>query len=501
MATCLFFKGMTMKYFDIIEKNKDEMISTLKDLIRIDSKKDRPFKTKEEEIYPFGKGVHEAFIYTLNKAKEMGFETENVDNYGGHIDMGGYILDDEGDIERAGLYTMGILAHLDVVPEGDGWSVDPFGGIEKDGYIYGRGTQDDKGPLVAVLYAMKALDESGFVPAKRVRLILGLDEETGWSGMDYYFKYQSMPDFGFTPDGDFPVINGEKGILTFQLAKKIGKCQIKGLELRSVNGGTAPNMVPGAARAILRAEDKEVYQFIKDRAAEYRSETGHRVNVKGVGKSLEVAALGKAAHAAHPEAGQNAISILVDFLGKLNFVNEDCNEVIDFYNKYFAMETDGRSLGISFSDEESGNLTLNVGEISMDDESLTMTINVRYPVTLDHEKIYESIEGILARYDFGLIKGRHQEPIYMDPNSPLIKTFMEVYQDNTKDYDAEPKVIGGGSYARAIKNGVAFGGLFPGDEDLMHQKDERISVETMVKMCKIYADAIYRLSKDEEVDI
>lgn len=490
-----------MEYLKYIEKNKEEMIRTLQELIKIDSKKDRPFKTKEEEIYPFGKGVQDAFVYTLNKAKEMGFDTENVDNYGGHIDMDGYILDEDGDIDRISPYTLGILAHLDIVPEGEGWTYGPFDGVEKDGIIYGRGAQDDKGPLVATLFAMKALKESGFVPAKKVRLILGLDEETGWTGMDYYFKYQPKPDFGFTPDGEFPVINGEKGIMTFYLAKKIGGCKIKGLELRTIKGGTAPNMVPASARAVVRAEDKDLYQRIKDRATEYRSDTGNRINIKGVGKSLEISALGKAAHGASPEDGVNAISILMDFLGKLNFVNEDCNEIIDFYNKFIGMETDGTSLGCKFSDQQSGQFTLNVGEIAMDDESVALTINVRYPVTMNEGMVYAAIEAIINRYDFGLIKGRHQAPIYMDPDSPLIKTLMKVYQDNTGDAESKPLVIGGGSYARAMKNAVAFGGMFPGDEDRMHQKDECISIDTMVKMCQIYADAIYRLTKDEEFDI
>lgn len=488
-----------MDYREFIEKNKYEMIKTLQDLIRIDSKQDRPFKTKEGEIYPFGQGVDRAFKFTLKKAREMGFDTENVDNYGGHIDMGGYILDEEGDIERESLYTLGILGHLDVVPEGEGWTKDPFSGLEKDGKIYGRGAQDDKGPVVAALYAMKALKDSGFVPAKKVRLILGLDEETGWEGMDYYFKYQPKADFGFTPDADFPIINGEKGIMTFTLAKKIGKTQNSGLELRTITGGTAPNMVPASARAVVRSEDKDVYAKIKDKAAEYRLKTSNRINIKGVGKSLEILAIGKSSHGAKPEDGINAISILMDFLKEINFVNEDCNDIIDFYNKYIGMETDGQSLGCKLSDEKSGDLTLNVGQVALDQESISITINVRYPVSFDDQKVYDLIQPLLTRYDFGLIKGRHQAPIFMDEDSPLIKTLMDVYQEHTGDMESKPLVIGGGTYARAMENTVAFGGLFPGDEDRMHQKDECIGIDTMMKMCHIYADAIYRLTREEDL--
>lgn len=488
-----------MNFTSFIEANKEEMIEVLRDLIRFDTKKSQAFKSKEGEIYPFGKGVQDAFIYTLNKAKEWGFDVENIDNYGGHIDMGGYVLDEEGDIERVCPYMLGVLGHLDVVPEGEGWSKDPFGAELIDGRIYGRGTQDDKGPTVAALFAMKALKDAGFNPTKKVRLILGLDEETGWSGMDYYFKYAKKPDFGFTPDADFPVINGEKGILTFELAKKIEKTKDKGLELRSIKAGTAPNMVPANARCVVRAEDKDIYAKIKDKAAEFRLAGKGRINIKGVGKSLEIQAIGKASHAARPEEGINAISVLMDFLKGINFVNEDVNDIIDWYARYIGNETDGKSLGCAMQDEPSGALTLNVGQMEMNDESVSFVINVRYPVTKTDDEVYEKIKPVIERYDFGLIKDRHQKPIYMPEDHPLIQTLMKVYQDHTGDTESKPIVIGGGSYARAVENAVAFGGMFPGDEDRMHQKDEYISIENLVKMCEIYADAIYMLSKDEEM--
>ncbi|MCQ2551408.1 MAG: dipeptidase PepV [Clostridia bacterium] len=476
-----------MSYQEYIQLNRSQMVQTLKDLIKMDTKQSRPFKTKEGEIYPFGKGVGEAFNYLLKAAEEMGFEVENVDNYGGHIDMPGYILDEEGDIERTGAYTLGILAHLDVVPEGEGWKVDPFGAVEKDGKIYGRGTQDDKGPLVCALYAMKALKDSGYVPAKKVRLIVGLDEETGWEGMDYYFRYMPKPDFGFTPDAEFPVISGEKGILTFKLAKKIQKTKDKGLELRSISGGAAPNMVPASARAVVRAEDKEVYEKIKDKASAYRDNTGNRINIKGVGKSLEIVAMGKSAHGAHPEEGLNAISILMDFLKDIYFVNEDVNQIIADYVEYIGMKT------------KVAGATFNVGQVQGDDESITLTVNVRYDVDKTDEDFYSSIQPVIEKLDVGLIKERHQKPIYFKEDHPLIKCLMKVYQEETGDYESKPLVIGGGSYARAMDNAVAFGALFPGDEDRMHQKDEYISIDNLEKLCSIYAKAIYELTKDEEM--
>lgn len=475
-----------MNYRQKIEENKDLQIQTLQDLISIKSVVGNPVATADGEVYPFGKGVQDAFAYTLNLAEEMGFSTKNVDNYGGHIDFG------NGD------EIVAVIGHLDVVPEGDGWSFDPYSGAVSDGYIYGRGTLDDKGPVVASLFAMKALKDAGYEPSKKIRLILGLDEETNWDGMTYYLEREAMPDYGFTPDADFPALNGEKGILTFELAKKFGKHPpAKGLTLSSLKGGSAANMVAEKARAVVRADSPKIYDKIKEKAAAFRQETGFALHTRGVGKSLEITAEGISAHGATPEAGLNAISILMAFLGKLNFVSDDLNVFIDFYNRYIGFELNGEAMGCGFRDEPSGQLTLNVGLVEYHKEAVTLTINVRYPVTIDGEQVYAGIMPLVNQYDMGIIKEKAQEPIYMDPDSPMIKTLMEVYQENTGDYASKPLVIGGGTYARAAKNIVAFGALFPGEPDLMHQKDERVSIDNFMTMTKIYADAIYKLSGKE----
>lgn len=474
-----------MDYLKKIEENRELQIQTLQDLVSIKSVQSNPVATKDGEVYPFGKGVQDAFAYTLNKGKELGFEIKNVDHYGGHIDYG---VGDE---------IVGILGHLDVVPEGDGWSFDPYSGAVSDGYIYGRGTLDDKGPVIAVLFAMKALKDAGYVPSKKVRLILGLDEETGWNGMAYYGQREQMPNYGFTPDAEFPALNGEKGIVSFEIAKKFAKTQNMGLELRSLTGGAAANMVAEHARAVVKHDTPESYGQIRELAAAYREETGYKIGVKGVGKSLEITSDGKSAHGATPEAGLNAISIMMDFLGRLNFSNDDVNDFIQFYNTYIGFDLNGEQIGCGFCDEPSGKLTLNVGLVSYDRESITLTINVRYPVTYTDEQVFAAITPLINKYDLGIIKGRAQAPIFMNPESPMIKTLMEVYQQNTGDYESKPLVIGGGTYARAAKNIVAFGGMFPGDPDLMHQKDERLSIEKLMKMTKIYADAIYKLSQAE----
>ncbi|MHC1722142.1 MAG: dipeptidase PepV [Aminipila sp.] len=487
-----------MEYLKLIEDYKDEMIKTVQELVAIKSIEEKPVTDA-----PFGKGVAEAFQYMLKKGEAEGFETENVDNYGGHIEFGGYLLDDEGKITGTSEEVMGIIGHLDVVPEGTDWQYEPYSGTIADGKIYGRGTIDNKGPVVAAFFAMKALKDSGYVPEKKVRLILGLDEETNWKGMKYYLSKVKAPDFGFTPDAEYPAIHGEKGILVFQLAKKIGKTTGKGIELRSLKGGNAANMVADYARAVIRADKMEAYEKVKELAANYRNVKcaeegqiafGAKLNCKGVGKSLEIVAQGVSAHGATPECGVNAITVLMDFLKEIDIINDDVNEFVQFYNEHIGFELDGTAIGCGFSDDPSGKLVFNVGKIELEGEAVMLTINIRFPVTYSEDAVYEAMMPVINKYNMGIIKIKVQDPIYMPKDDPMIKTLMDIYREHTGDRESEPIVIGGGTYARAAKNIVAFGSIFPGEPDLSHQKNEYIEIDKLLLNAKIFADAIYRLT-------
>lgn len=487
-----------MEYLKLIDEYKDEMVKTVQKLVTIKSVEDEPTVNA-----PFGTGVAEAFEYMIKKAQVEGFDIENVDNYGGHIEFGGYTLNEEDKIIGTSDEIMGIIGHLDVVPEGTDWECDPYSGDIVDGKIYGRGTIDDKGPVVAAFFAMKALKDSGYVPEKKVRLILGLDEETNWKGMKYYLSKVQAPTFGFTPDAEYPAIHGEKGILVFQLAKKIAKTTGKGIELRSLKGGNAANMVPDYARAVIRTEKREVYDKIKELAAEYRNEKcskegqiayGAKINCKGVGKSLEIVTHGVSAHGATPECGVNAVSVLMDFLGRIDIINDDINEFIEFYNKNIGFEFDGTSMGCGFSDEPSGKLVFNVGKVELDGQAVILTINIRFPVTFNDDAVYEAMMPVINKYNMGVVKVKARDPIYMPADDPMIKILMDVYAEHTGDKESKPIVIGGGTYARAAKNIVAFGSVFPGDKELAHQKNEYIEIDKLLLNARIFADAIYRLT-------
>ncbi|MDO4833620.1 MAG: dipeptidase PepV [Bacillota bacterium] len=466
-----------------IEENRTEMLASLSKLISIPS-----VAVKGKGGKPFGQEVDEVYRTMLKMAEDDGFHTFDADGYGGHIDYEGT---EDG--------IVAVVGHLDVVPEGDGWDFDPYGGEIADGFLRGRGAMDDKGPVIASYYGMKALKECGFEPAETVRMILGLDEETNWEGMDYYIeRVGDLPDCGFTPDGDFPVIRAEMGILIFDMIKKLPASRGKGLELSSVKGGTAANSVPDFAKAVVSDTAGGGYESIREMIAACREEYGWKISGRGIGKSFEISVRGKSAHGAKPEQGVNAISILMDFLGRLNFLNDGVAEFADFYNSRIGFDLHGENMGCGFSDEVSGRLIFNVGKIEADRETAKLTVNIRYPVTSGEEQVYSGVMGVLDAYGIGIVKERTQPPINIDADSRLVSKLMEIYRKHTGDSESGPLVIGGGTYARALENVVAFGARFPGEPELGHRKNEKISVNNLVRLSKIYAEAIYELAKAED---
>ena len=476
-------RGSRMNYIEYLENSNSEMIEELAKQVRIDSVKSEPVRTPEGELYPFGKGVQESLAELLKLGESMGFEVHNYDNYVGEIVFPG----------EPGEESFGIVGHLDVVPVADDWKHGPFNPVIEDGFMYGRGTADDKGPVIAALFAMKAIKDAGITPMKTIKLIAGLDEETGKESAIHYREVAAMPDFGITPDADFPVINGEKGILIFDIAQKLKKPTAKeGLMLSKVQGGLAANAVPAHARAVIASDERARYDDIIELAKSYSKESGYDVTAKKTGTSLAVEAHGVAAHGSVPEKGLNAISILMEFLGKLDLSGDEVTEFIDFYNEHIGFDLNGERLECQFEDDQSGKVIVNVGTIDINDEVATMKINIRVPVTYDNSAVMKGVESVLGPNQ-GIVKGTDDKAIYVDPEDEFVKTLMEAYRDYSGDLDSEPVVIGGGTYAKHFDGVLAFGGLFPWEDDCMHMTDERISLDSYDKMAKIYASTIYKL--------
>ncbi len=446
-----------MNFYDLVMNRKEEIIERTKELLRIPSVLDR-FDPKSET--PFGKGINDALHYMLNLAKEDEFITKNINNYAAHIEYG------------SGKEILGVLCHLDVVPVGDGWTNPPFSPIIKDGKLYARGSVDDKGPTMAAYFAMKFLKEMNFESKRRVRIILGTDEETGWRGIEEYFKTEQMPDIGFAPDASFPLIYGEKGIMSFDVTGKTTDT-----DLITFKSGNRYNIVPDYAECTLRKD-------LKDDFLKYLSFNG----LKGEVKKDKYVVYGKSAHAMQPNLGINAAFILAEFLNQ--HIN---NDFIKYINNYLSFDHLGEKINIDHSDDEMKDFTMNPAVFDYEKQTFKIGVNCRYPKGWDKESAKINLDASVRKYRFKY-KIVGDSPVhYVSKDDELVKTLHEAYMKYTDDTESELITIGGGTYSRSLKKAVAFGPIMPGRKDTVHQVDEHIFVEDLLKATAIYMEAIYKL--------
>lgn len=464
-----------MNIDSLVEKYNEDIIKSTQEIIGIKS-----VEGKAKEDMPFGEGPYRALEYTLNLADTMGFKTKNLNSYAGYAEFG------EGE------ETLGILVHLDVVPEGDGWDYNPYGGEIHNGRLYGRGAIDDKGPAMAVLYAMKIIKDIGVPLNKKIRIIFGTNEETGWGCMNYYLKNENPPDMAFTPDADFPVIHAEMGILVFDLTMKLEDSCLGDISIKDISGGNAVNMVPDRCEAILKAKNP---LDVKKKLEEFVKRTGYNISFEEHRDDIKISSRGIQAHGSTPQRGQNAISQLTTFLGEILECNCDICNFIKFYNEKIAFEHYGEKIGCGFEDEVSGKLIFNPGVISMENNNITLKTNIRYPISCTGEEVYRGIRGKLKGTKIKLIEIENKLPLYVPKNHFLVQKLMKVYRDETGDLESEPIVTSGGTYARAFKNAVAFGPVLPGQELVEHQRNEYIEVSHLLRITNIYAKALYELAK------
>ena len=464
-----------MNWKDQVEKRKDEIIKETQTFLQIKSVLDE--KTISD-VAPFGEGINKAFLHLLQLGADSGFSIKNLDGYAGHIELTGSSED-----------VVGVLCHVDVVPEGDGWTSEPYGADIRDGKIFARGALDDKGPTIAAFYALKIIKDLALPLTKNVRMIIGTDEESDWRCVDHYFKHEKMPVVGFAPDADFPIIFAEKGIIDVTLKQtSTSEGEHGEVILQSFQSGRRFNMVPDFAEAtIMNTNATAIRQLFTD----YLNEAEVQGACKVDGDSLTFSIEGISAHAMEPNNGKNAGILLAAFLNKIK-LDTSGRHYIQTIVDVFEHDTRGEKLHISYEDEISGDLTVNLGVMSYLKESGgQIGVNVRYPVTGDAEDIKK---GFSALKGFDLHSFADSKPHHVEENHPLIQTLQNVYEQQTGE-KAELIAIGGGTYARSLEAGVAFGPLFPGRPDVAHQKDEYIMIEDLLKATAIYAQAIYELAK------
>lgn len=462
---------MNIDFKKEVLNHKEDLLKDLFELLSVRS----ILGTDITEETPFGSGPREALDLILSFGKRDGYKTKLVENKAGHIEVG------QGD------ELFGILGHVDVVPvvEAD-WISHPFKPEIRDGKIFARGSLDDKGPTMAAYYAVKLLDKLGVKWNKRVRVIIGSDEETGFRCVEAYFKHEEQPASGFTPDAMFPLVYAEKARATFDHKLKFvdedGQYNYK---LVKFNGGQVLNMVIASAKAELEGEVSDIKEKFENFLAQEKLE-----GEVEVGNTIKLTLKGKAAHGSTPQYGINGATKLAEFLSTLGLDNNGKN-FVDYIVEKLANDPFGEKLGIDYSDDEMGEATYNYGILDYDLEKKVgiVSTDCRHPKKFD---LVDRLNGIkVDNIDIEVTSTK--EAHYVPKDDELVTTLMDVYRKHTGDTKNDAFVLGGGTYARCLKKGVAFGLLFPGKEDTMHQANEYLEVEDLLLATAIYAEGIYKL--------
>ncbi len=456
-----------------IDAHRQEMIDDICELCRINSE-----KMPAEEGMPYGPGAAEALDAAMDMAEGYGFEVTDYDGYVGCADL------------NEGPRQLDILAHLDVVPAGDGWKItEPFQPIEKDGNLYGRGTADDKGPAVAALYAMRAVKELGIPLTKNVRLILGTDEECGSSDIAHYYAIEEEAPMTFSPDADFPVTNVEKGRLPGHFT---AEWEPSGAlpKVISIDAGTKINVVPGKAQAIVTGL---LAAQVEAAAKDVEAETKVRFQISSVGEDVQITAIGSGAHAMMPEEGLNAITGLLTLLVRLPLA--PCGQTEALNNMLAVIphgDVNGTTLGVDMQDDLSGRLTLAFSMLKVTDRSLEGQFDSRLPICATTENVLEVIRAAMKAHGLTLLNENMTPPHYVDGDSDFVRTLMKAFEDYT-GLKGECQSTGGGTYVHNLKNGVAFGAAMPGTENRMHGADEFAVIDQLMMSAKIFAQVIVDL--------
>lgn len=455
-----------------IDNIKDKIINSTCEIINIPS----VFSNDDNSGTPFGIHTVEALNYILNLGKSLGFRTKNLDNKCGYIEFG------EGE------KLLGIIGHLDVVPAEDDWTYSPFKSTIDNGNIYGRGAIDDKGPVIAALYAMKSVSDNYKID-KRVRLILGLNEENNWKCIERYKQTEELPDIAFSPDANFPCIYAEKTIESLYLKQKYNKNSTLYIEDISTNNN-AINVVPKYCSITLKYDNKKITN-LEENLTNLTNKYNYNINIEKIdNSSIRLISLGASSHAAHPELGVNALSRLLIIVNKLFNLYNVKLDILEYFSKYIGNDYTGKKLGINFKDE-SGILTLNTAQFILKDDILSLGFNLRIPVTVDYNKIEEYFKKY-CNENLKIKVARIQEPLYIEKNNYIVKQLCDIF-NNYNNSNLEPIAIGGGTYARTFDNCVSFGPQMPNAKDMCHQTDEYISIDNLLFCAKVYAEAILNL--------
>lgn len=455
-----------------VDERREAYLSDVSRLVAIRSVSGEPKEGK-----PFGEGPAAALEEAMKICAEHGLTVRNYE---------GYVMTADMNAENTAL---DILAHLDVVGEGDGWETDPYSAAEKDGCLYGRGTDDDKGPAVAALYAMQCVKEL-FDIKSNARLILGTDEESGSRDIAYYYGREKAAPYTFSPDSGFPVFNTEKGGLVGSFEKHWRK-ETALPRIASFDGGYRINVLPSDARALILGMDKEQLQPIVDRKV---SELGGSAVLTEKNGGVEVAFHGISAHASTPEEGLNGITALIGILLELPLADNESLTALRALDSLMPHgDYSGKALGIAMQDSVSGPLTLAFSLLNMDENGIRGSFDSRVPICATEENCCGEAKKAFEARGFSFM-GRQRPPHHTPAETGFVKSMLNRFEEYT-GIKGECLSMGGGTYVHDIEGGVAFGAGMPGFVSNLHSANERMNIADMLTAIKIFAAVIYDMCR------
>ncbi len=456
-----------------VDSHREEMLRDICTLCSINSE-----RMPAEEGKPYGQGAARALEAALSMAEGYGFSVRSYDNYVGTADL------NEGERQ------LDILAHLDVVPAGEGWKeTEPFVPVLRDGRIYGRGTSDDKGPLVAALYAMRCVKEMKLPVSRNVRLIMGCDEECGSSDIAYYYAREKEAPMTFSPDASFPVTNTEKGRLAGEFSAEFSASYALP-RLVSLDAGLKVNVVPGKASAVVEGIGPAAMQEAADRA---QAATGVAYEMKYEGDTAAVTAQGRGAHAAEPEGGNNALTGLLYLLNSLPLAPcPQTSALAGLLEMFPHGDVHGTAFGIDMEDEASGRLTLAFSMLKVREDGLEGCFDVRCPLCATDGNLLDPARERMAQAGIVLHNDSFRPPHHVDGDSHFVRMLLSAYEEYT-GREGSCQSMGGGTYVHDLENGVAFGASMPETDNRMHGADEFAVFDELLVSAKIFAQVIVEL--------
>ena len=441
----------------------DDILKDLKEMIAIPS-----VAKGADGKYPFGKDAAAAVDKAMELCAKYDLNAKNCDYYAMHAEIG------------SGEENAVVMAHLDVVPAGEGWLSDPFTMDIRDGFAYGRGVSDNKGPAIVALHCLRALRDAGVVGKRKLRVVLGSAEEIGMQDMGYYFSKEQTPTMGFTPDASYGLCHCEKGLFRFAVTGPVGE------KIKSFKAGTVVNAVPYKAEADVLCCDEG---FKKLSAAAEAAEI--TFDIARTEDGAHIVAHGVASHASWPQNGVNAAAHLVRLL--CSVWGDKCGALLRFMDEKIGLTYDGSLIGVKMSDEPSGDLTFNLGLVDIENGTGRFDVDIRYPATKKGADIDAVLRAQVESAGLTYVLGSDEAPLYLPKDGPLVQLLSGAYEDVTGE-KCDVFSMGGGTNARQMGGkGVAFGASFNEDESNAHNCNECLNLEHYKLHAQICLEAMYRM--------